>query len=99
MKRVRWTMLVVASLLTACGDPDTNDDRGYTKAPLENPGWLIEGEPESRMAELGEPDRIPQMSDDPDEAQTQAQDSAQEVSPAAAPAADTGAAAGAGDAS
>lgn len=48
-------MLLVG--LAACGDPDTNDERGYTKAPLEEPGLLIQGEPETEMPELGEPNR------------------------------------------
>lgn len=39
----------------ACGDPDTRDDRGYTKAPLENPGLLVGGEPSSPMAGLSRP--------------------------------------------
>lgn len=45
--------VVVAALALgalACGDPDTNDRRGYTKAPLENPGLLIGGEDASEMA-------------------------------------------------
>lgn len=47
--------------LAACGDPDTNDSRGYTKAPLEAPGWTIEGEEPTGMAELGDPIRVPSM--------------------------------------
>lgn len=46
-------VLVVATL--ACGDPATNDDRGYTKAPLETPGLLVRGEYASGMEELGRP--------------------------------------------
>ena len=53
------TALVLA--LAACGDPDTNDPRGYTKAPLETPGWTIEGEEPTAMAELGDPIRVPSM--------------------------------------
>jgi mono/diheme cytochrome c family protein len=49
------TVLVVG--LTACGDPATNDDRGYTKAPLEDPGLLVSGEAASPMAELGRANR------------------------------------------
>ena len=47
--------------LAACGDADTNDQRGYTKAPLETPGWTIESEEPTAMADLGEPIRIPSM--------------------------------------
>ena len=47
--------------LAACGDPDTNDPRGYTKAPLETPGWTVEGEEPTAMADLGDPIRIPSM--------------------------------------
>lgn len=43
--------------IAACGDPATNDDRGYTKAPLEDPGLLVQGEPSFPMDELGTPDR------------------------------------------
>lgn len=43
--------LVVAS----CGDPATDDPRGYSKAPLEQPGVFIKGEPTTEMSELGEP--------------------------------------------
>lgn len=45
---MRKMVLAVGVLaLAACGDPATEDGRGYTKAPLENPGLLIAGEPES----------------------------------------------------
>jgi hypothetical protein len=50
-----------ALALGACGDPDTNDRRGYTKAPLENPGWTVDGEAATDMAELGDPIRIPSL--------------------------------------
>jgi mono/diheme cytochrome c family protein len=43
--------------LVACGDPDTNDDRGYTKAPLETPGLLVKGEDASPMAGIGRTNR------------------------------------------
>jgi hypothetical protein len=42
-------------LLVGCGDPATNDARGYTKAPLENPGVVIKGEGSSAMDSLGAP--------------------------------------------
>lgn len=50
---------MVAVALGGCGDPDTNDDRGYTKAPLERPTVLIDGEEPSDMREFGAP-RLPQ---------------------------------------
>ena len=53
------TACVIA--LAACGDADTNDQRGYTKAPLETPGWTVEAEEPTAMADLGEPIRIPSM--------------------------------------
>ena len=52
---MRKTILVAIVALAACGDPDTNDDRGYTKAPLESPTVLVKGEPESEMDRLGNP--------------------------------------------
>ena len=52
---MRKTMLVALVALAACGDPDTNDDRGYTKAPLEKPTVLVQGEPASAMDALGNP--------------------------------------------
>jgi mono/diheme cytochrome c family protein len=52
---VRMTILVAVVALAACGDPDTNDNRGYTKAPLEKPTVLVQGEPASAMDALGNP--------------------------------------------
>lgn len=54
MRRI-W-ILTLALGVVACGDPETEDERGYTKAPLENPGLLVAGEAASPMAELGRPD-------------------------------------------
>ncbi len=48
--RVLVAALALGAL--ACGDPETEDGRGYTKAPLENPGLLIDGEDASAMAAL-----------------------------------------------
>lgn len=48
---------VAALALAACGDPATDDARGYTKAPLEDPDVIIVGEEATAMAELGRPDR------------------------------------------
>ena len=44
-----------ALVLAACGDPNTSDARGYTKAPLEHAGVLIKGEGSSAMDSLGTP--------------------------------------------
>ena len=52
---MRKTVLAIALLLVACGDPHTNDDRGYTKAPLERPTVLVQGERPSDMDRLGDP--------------------------------------------
>lgn len=51
--------------LGACGDAETNDRRGYTKAPLENPEVVITPEGRSAMDELGDPIRPAVV--DPDE--------------------------------
>ena len=55
MRRGMVAVLVV--LFAACGDPETEDARGYTKAPLENPGLLVDAEVASPMDDLGVPDR------------------------------------------
>jgi mono/diheme cytochrome c family protein len=47
MRTVLLLALVMA--LAACGDPATEDARGYTKAPLEEPGLLISGEPDAGL--------------------------------------------------
>lgn len=47
MRRVALWVVVVGVL--ACGDPATEDHRGYTKAPLEDPGLLIRGEPDGGL--------------------------------------------------
>ena len=44
MRAIVLSVMVLA--LVACGDPATEDrGRGYTKAPLETPGLLVQGEP------------------------------------------------------
>jgi hypothetical protein len=56
LKRTLLTLLVCgAGLLGACGDATTNDNRGYTKAPLEKPNVLIRAEGNSAMDSLGTP--------------------------------------------
>ena len=53
---MRKILMAVALIsVGACGDNDTNDNRGYTKAPLEEPTVLIKGEEASPMAALGDP--------------------------------------------
>jgi mono/diheme cytochrome c family protein len=47
MRKIVLGALVVTAV--ACGDPATEDARGYTKAPLEKPGLVVGGEPESAM--------------------------------------------------
>ena len=50
--------LIAAVLFAAgCGDAGTPDDRGYTKAPLEDPGYTIEAEETTEMSELGAPNQ------------------------------------------
>lgn len=47
--------LMAAGLLVACGDAETTDNRGYTKAPLEEPGLRINAEQTTQMSELRGP--------------------------------------------
>lgn len=49
---------LAALAMAACGDPATNDSRGYTKAPLEHPTVLIAGEEPGEMSRYGEPNRV-----------------------------------------
>jgi hypothetical protein len=58
MKRFTVGALLLCGAVTACGDPDTDDRRGYTKAPLERPFVLIDGQERTAMDELGEPNRV-----------------------------------------
>jgi len=51
-----WAPLVL--LVLACGDPETDDHRGYTKAPLEHPSVVIRGEEPSDMSRYGDPNRV-----------------------------------------
>lgn len=48
----------LALALAACGDPETGDHRGYTKAPLEHPSVVIRGEEPGDMSRYGEPNRV-----------------------------------------
>jgi hypothetical protein len=45
----------MGAILFGCGDPATNDRRGYTKAPLEKAEMMIQGEGTSAMDSLGTP--------------------------------------------
>ena len=58
----RWARMAGAVLVVvaagACGDPDTTDGRGYTKAPLEKPSVLIGGEDAGEMSQYGSPNRV-----------------------------------------
>ena len=47
--------MVAVLVMVACGDPDTRDERGYTKAPLERPMVLVQGETVSEMDALANP--------------------------------------------
>lgn len=51
--RVLLITLIVG--LAACGDAETPDNRGYTKAPLERAGVIIKPEGSSAMDSLGSP--------------------------------------------
>ena len=72
-KTLRPAVLGAVLALAACGDADTDDPRGYTKAPIENPGWTIESEEPTEMAELGDPIRIPALDTLAEETATPAQ--------------------------
>lgn len=55
---LRGSAAVLVMLAVACGDPDSNDRRGYTKAPLEEPELFISGEERGAVARYGEPNRV-----------------------------------------
>ena len=57
MKVYGLGIAAAALILAGCGDSATPDDRGYTKAPTEDPGFTIEAEEPSPMAELGAPNQ------------------------------------------
>jgi mono/diheme cytochrome c family protein len=58
MKSHTTALFAAAFALAACGDPSTNDHRGYTKAPLEHPNPLIRGENPGAVAQYGHPNRV-----------------------------------------
>lgn len=49
--------LLVVLVLSACGDDETSDARGYTKAPLETPAVFVDAEARTDMDRLGVPNR------------------------------------------
>lgn len=55
---MRTIGVLIAIVFVACGDPETNDKRGYTKAPLEHPTVVIRGEEPSEMSRYGAPNRV-----------------------------------------
>lgn len=58
MRNSAWANAIACAttiVLFGCGDAETNDGRGYTKAPLEEPGLLIKAEGSSDMDALGTP--------------------------------------------
>lgn len=56
---VTGALFVAVVGVAACGDPETNDTRGYTKAPLENPSVVITPEPAATFEGMNEPVRPP----------------------------------------
>lgn len=91
---MRKTLILAVLALAACGDPDTGDERGYTKAPLERPTVLVQGEPVSDMDRLGNPamPEAPLIEAEPDTAQPGATAApAPAAKPAAVPAGATAA--------
>lgn len=53
MRKIMMALALIS--MAACGDNDTDDKRGYTKAPLEEPRVLIKTEDASPMVALGDP--------------------------------------------
>lgn len=47
--------LVAMFVVLGCGDAESTDTRGYTKAPLEEAGVVIKSEGTSAMDSLGTP--------------------------------------------
>ena len=90
---MRRTMIIAVLALAACGDPATNDNRGYTKAPLEKPTVLVQGEPESEMDKLGDPARpdAPIIKAEEDTGKPQAGEATQQAAAGPAPAGATAA--------
>lgn len=54
-EKARGAIGVGLLVVAGCGDANTNDNRGYTKAPLEKPAVMIRAEGRSAMDSLGTP--------------------------------------------
>lgn len=50
---------VLALGSTGCGAPSSSDQRGYTKAPLEQPGVFVKTPPPDPMRSLGDHPILP----------------------------------------
>jgi mono/diheme cytochrome c family protein len=76
MKLTARSLLLVLAV-SGCGDPPTDDKRGYTKAPLEHPSVVIRGEEPDDMTRYGEPNRVRveeiELPEQPDSAASAAQ--------------------------
>jgi hypothetical protein len=51
----RFGWLLAVAVAASCGDPESPDHRGYTKAPLEHAGLFVRGEKPTAMDALGTP--------------------------------------------
>jgi hypothetical protein len=52
---LRFAWVLSAAVTASCGDAESSDHRGYTKAPLEHAGVIIRAEKPTAMDELGTP--------------------------------------------
>jgi hypothetical protein len=57
MRNGSLVVVVLVLGLSACGDEETTDTRGYTKAPLETPAVMVGREARTEMDRLGVPNR------------------------------------------
>jgi hypothetical protein len=55
VRKAQWLGLLAILMISACGDPPTEDHRGYTKAPLERPGLIIRSGEVHPLEEYGRP--------------------------------------------
>ncbi|HEX7121063.1 MAG TPA: hypothetical protein VF178_01745, partial [Gemmatimonadaceae bacterium] len=69
MRVATITICAAALGLAACGDAPTEDRRGYTKAPLEEPGLTIQSETTTEIGQLGQP-QLPEVVEIPPPADT-----------------------------
>ena len=60
MRAATITTFAAALVVAACGDAPTDDRRGYTKAPLEEPGLTIQSEATTETARLARP-QLPEV--------------------------------------